>query len=112
LDIMFSSRKFEKMCNNLSKLVERRGQIQAKLIALRLKQLQAAPTLSDMRTLPQVRCHELVGNRKGQLSVDLDYPYRLILIPADEPVPKKPDGGLDWSRVTAIEILGVEDTHE
>ena len=59
------------------------------------------------------RCHELTqGERKGHLSVDLDHPYRLIFIPNHNPVPKKPDGGLDWKQVTAITILGIEDTHE
>ncbi|WP_229548556.1 hypothetical protein [Nostoc sp. CHAB 5836] len=50
-------------------------------------------------------------NRAGQLSLDLDGPYRLIFEPADQPIPLKPDGGLDWDKVTAVEILGVENTH-
>ena len=44
-------------------------------------------------------------------SMDLDQPYRLIFIPDHDPVPTLRDGGLDWSQVTAIKILGVEDTH-
>jgi proteic killer suppression protein len=68
--------------------------------------------LEDLRDLPQARCHELHGKRKGQLSVDLDGPYRLVFKPANDPLPKKSDGGLDWTRVTAIMIIGVEDTHE
>ncbi len=57
------------------------------------------------------RCHELTGNRKGMLSLDLDGPYRLIIKPINDPLPQRPEGGLDWHRVTAIEITGVEDTH-
>ena len=68
-------------------------------------------SLEDLRNLPQARCHELTGNREGQLSVDLKYPYRLIFEPADKPVPSKVDGGLDWGKVTTIRILEVEDTH-
>jgi hypothetical protein len=41
----------------------------------------------------------------------LDHPYRLIFIPADDPIPTKDDGGLDWSKVTAVEILEIADTH-
>jgi proteic killer suppression protein len=44
--------------------------------------------------------------------MDLDHPYRLIFISDNDPVPLKKDGGLDWSRITAIKILGVENTHE
>ena len=52
------------------------------------------------------------GNFKGKLSVDLDGPYRLIFEPADDPIPRKEDGGLDWSRVRSIRILKIEDTHD
>jgi len=54
---------------------------------------------------------ELTGNRKGQLSVDLDHPYRLILKPDHDPVPQRKEGGLDWQSVTQIKIIGVVDTH-
>ncbi len=64
-----------------------------------------------MRALPQARCHELLGNRKGELAVDLKHPYRLIFEPANDPIPRKPDGGLDWTQVTAINILEVVDYH-
>lgn len=63
-----------------------------------------------MRTLPG-RCHELTGDRKGELAVDLRGPYRLVFEPADNPPPVKEDGGLDWRRVTAVRILEVEDYH-
>ncbi len=111
MDIIISDRKLGKICNQQSKLVKKYGSHQAKLIRRRLDELSAAETLITMRYLPQARCHELTGNRAGQLSVDLVHPERLIFIPAHNPVPSKPDGGLDWSRVTAIEILGIEDTH-
>ena len=58
-----------------------------------------------------VRCHELKGNREGKLAVNLGHPYRLIFEPANNPIPRKPDGGLDWTGVTAIRVLTVEDYH-
>lgn len=74
-------------------------------------ELSAAHALSDIACLPQARCHELTGNRKGQLSVDVEHPYRLLFVPADDPVPHKPDGGLNWSEIREIEILDITDTH-
>ena len=66
-----------------------------------------------MRTLPQAYCHELKGNRSGQLAVKLDEGYRMVLEVANDPVPRKPDGGLDWSQVSAIRILKLaEDYHD
>ena len=110
MDIEFADPKFAKEVNDAKLLQRRHGERRAKLIRRRLDELRAAQTLEVMRTLPAPRCHELLGNRAKQLSVDLDHPYRLIFIPV-EPIPTKPDGGLDWLRVAAVSILGVEDTH-
>jgi len=112
MDILFRTKKFEKVCNDFRALQRERGERQARLIRRRLDELHAANTLADMGHLPPPRCHELGMNRKGQFSVDLDHPYRLLFIPAHDPVPLLPDGGIDLAQVTAIEILGVEDTHE
>lgn len=72
--------------------------------------LKAVPTLEHLRNLPG-RLHELVGDRKGELSLDVKHPYRLLFKPADDPPPTKPDGGLDWSLITAVTIIAIEDTH-
>lgn len=80
------------------------------MLRRRLDTLVAVDDLEMMRELPG-RTHELKGSRQGQLSIDLDGPYRLIFEPAHNPVPQKEDSGLDWSQVTAIRILDVEDTH-
>ncbi|GAB6144210.1 hypothetical protein JCM12294_16480 [Desulfocicer niacini] len=76
-----------------------------------MMELSAAETLTDITRLPPARCHELTGNRKGQLSVDLEHPYRLLFIPAHNPIPELKDGGLDWSSVSEVEIIGIDDTH-
>lgn len=47
----------------------------------------------------------------GQLAVDLKHPQRLIFQPDDDPVPRKADGGLDWSLVTRVMILEIVDYH-
>lgn len=112
MEIVFQSAKLEKECNDYRLLVRRHGQERAKRLRRRLDDIRAAETLEDLRKLPQNRCHELKGNRAGQLSVDLDHPYRLIFVPVNDPMMYKPDGGLDWTKVTAVVIIGVEDTHE
>lgn len=114
MDIYFKNKKLEKEFNTGAQLDKVHGALRAKKIRLRMAALRAAKNLMDFwppKSGPS-RCHELKGTRKGQISVDLDHPYRLIFAPAHDPVPKKNDGGLDWSQVTAIIILGVEDTHE
>jgi proteic killer suppression protein len=111
VDILFKERRFEKQCNRPALLLRAQGERRARLIRARLDALHAALCLEDLRNVAG-RLHELKGNRKGQLSLDLDHPYRLILVPNHKPVPSTEDGGMDWSRITAVKILGIEDTHE
>ena len=77
----------------------------------RLMELKAATCLDDISRKPPPRCHRLSGNREGQLSVDLVHPYRLLFIPANDPIPETEDAGLDWSKVTEIEIIEIGDPH-
>lgn len=117
MEISFISRKLEKDFNEEIRLVRVHGTKRAEKIRRRMAELRAAITLYDLwppKSGPS-RCHELtMGNRTGKfhLTVDLDHPYRLLFIPANNPIPTYADGGLDWSKVTAITILGVENTHE
>ncbi|MCZ8222792.1 MAG: killer suppression protein [Microcystis sp. LE19-84.1B] len=83
----------------------------AKKIRQRLDDLKAVIVLEEMRSLPG-RCHELLYNRAGQLSLDLVHPLRLIFEPANIPIPRKADGGIDWKKVTAVVIIGIVDTHD
>jgi proteic killer suppression protein len=110
VDILFKERKLQKQCNQQAALVRAHGGRRAQLIRARLDALYEAACLEDLRNVPG-RLHELKGNRKGQLSLDLDHPYRLILVPDHSPVPSTEDGGMDWERVTAVKVLGIEDTH-
>lgn len=109
--IIFKTAKLEKICNDERLINKEFGDRRGKLLMRRLAELSAANTLEDLRGLPQTRCHELRENQKGRLSVDLDHPYRLLFKPAHDPLPIKPDGGLDWRKVTEILIIGVKDTH-
>ena len=111
MEIAFDPARLSKDFNDSKRLIRKHGDRRAKLIRRRLDELKAATTLADMRYLPGPRCHELRGNRAGQLSVDLDHPYRLLFTVA-EPIPLRDDGGLDWERVTQVVVIGVEDTHE
>lgn len=111
MDISFRTSKLCKECNDYTKLVKKHGNQCAKLIRRRLDDLADVDSLNDLRYLPQARCHELKGNRKGQLALDVKHPFRLIIEPNHKPIPTKEDGGLDWKAVTAITVLGVEDYH-
>ncbi len=110
MEITFKTKKLQKICSDRKAMVKRWGNERAKKIARRLGELRAAPNLGEMRNLPG-RCHELTGDRSGQLSIDLEGPYRLFFEPVDDPPPARPDGGLDWEAVTVIRVVEVGDPH-
>ena len=113
IDIDFASKKLQKQFNEEKAMLKAFGQQRAKRIKVVMTALRAAPNLGVFAPpySPPHRCHELTGSRKGTLSLDLDGPYRLIIQPLHNPLPERPEGGLDWHHITAIKILGIEDTH-
>lgn len=109
--VSFASRKMQKTCSSEKEMKQEWGAALAKKLQQRLMELKAAETLQDISRLPPARCHELVGNRRGQLSIDVTHPHRLIIAPDHDPPPRKPDGGLDWTQVTRVLVREIVDTH-
>lgn len=110
MQITFARKKLESAFATDRARVREFGADRARKLNVRLTQLHDAPSLEELRSLPG-ECHELHGDRKGQLAIGVTRNYRLIFRPADDPTPAKADGGLDWSAVKAITIRGVEDYH-
>ena len=111
MDIYFKTKKLQKLCSVSLEAQKHLGAKGARKLQQRMMELKAAISLDDILRLLPTRCHELTGNRKRQLSVDLEHPYRLLFIPANNPIPETEDGGLDRPGVTEIEIIGIVDTH-
>ena len=111
MDIAFKQDSLRKCANDHRHAQRKLGPLRAKKYLLRLQQMHDAVCLEDLRNVPQADFHELKANRKGQLACNLDHPYRLIFVPAHDPIPKKEDGGLDWNQVTAVIVLGILDYH-
>jgi proteic killer suppression protein len=109
--IYFRTKKLQKLCSEQREMQKQLGQAMARKLMQRMTELKAAEALSDISHLPPPRCHELTGNRAGQFSVDLEHPYRLLFIPADDPIPYREDEGIDLALVKEIEIIDIEDTH-
>ncbi len=113
MDLRFADRKLEKECNDARLLLRKHGKRRADLLRRRLAVLAAADALADLGPPYRgpLRCHQLTGDRAGQLSIDLDGPYRLIFVPDHDPLPERDEGGLAWHQVTRILIMEVVDTH-
>ena len=110
MEVSFPTSRMQKRCSEEKALQKHWGK-NARKLKQRLMELRAATTLRDIGRTPPARCHELKGKRKGQLSVDLEHPYRLIFKPDHSPLPRRKDGGLDWESVTKVMVIDVVDTH-
>jgi proteic killer suppression protein len=110
MEVVFKTDRLRRDCCDSARMQAQWGERRAKVLRRRLDQIAAVGTLADLR-LVHSGTHELKGDRAGQISLDLDGAQRLIVEPAEDPPPRKPDGGLDWQRITAVRVLAVEDTH-
>ena len=111
MEILFKARKLKKRMNSEAELVREYGKENARMIMRRMLVLRAAECLADVPRRPLDRCHALSGKRKGQYAVDVKHPQRIIMEPADDPIPLLEDGSIDLARVTSIRVVEVKDYH-
>lgn len=111
MELSFANRKLAKELADEKSIMRSYGADNGRRICQRLADLMAAANLETLRFLPQLRAHELTGDHVGQISVDVKHPYRLLILADHDETPRKPDGGLDWKRVTKVKILEIVDTH-
>ena len=112
MKIVLSTRKLQKACQDERSLSHRWGPRLGPRVGQRLQELAAFENLGDVPTAPPFRRHQLAGNRDEQFAVNLDGKWRLVFDTANDPVPRRADGGIDLGLVTAIRILEVVDYHD
>jgi proteic killer suppression protein len=110
MEIAFATPRLQRRFESEKELRRAYGRDSAKKIMTRIADIEAATSLEEFRRLPG-RCHELGGDRQGQLALDLAGGKRLVFEPNHNPAPVKEDGGLDWSLVEAVRVIEVVDYH-
>jgi toxin HigB-1 len=110
VEVTFAAERLIRLCESQDALQRAYGKPCAAKVMARLADLRAALTLEEFRLLPG-HCHELVGDRKDQLALDLVGGRRLVFEPAHNPRPLTQGGGLDWGRVEAVLVIGIVDYH-
>jgi plasmid maintenance system killer protein len=113
LVIDYATTKIRKLLTSEIAMQKKYGDRRARTLMLRLHALHSATVLAHFAPYSRPeRCHELIGNRAGQLAMDVDKGTRLIFRPSAHPIPRRADGGMDWSAIDAVTIIEVEDYHE
>jgi len=111
MDISYANSRIQKICTEEKTAKKELGSEGAKVLRKRLDQMLAAENLEILRFAPGA-WHELKGDRKGQLACSITSQLRLVFTPANDPIPTKPDGGLDWSEVTTVMNIEIVDYHK
>lgn len=108
MDILYANTKLQKICENHRQAVKQLGAECAKRLRTRLADLEAATQVTD---LVAGNPHPLTGDRAGQFALNLAGGFRLVFSAANDPIPTKPDHGIDWNAVTIVSIEYIGDYH-
>ena len=109
LEIRFKDARLRELCERQAVATRKLGDAVARKLRARLADLCAASTVAD---LTAGRPHQLKHDRAGQYAVDLHGGVRLVFEPANDPVPRRQDDGIDWAAVTIVSIEYIGDYHD
>jgi proteic killer suppression protein len=109
--VYFKDKKLMRSFDDERECLKQYGKDNSRKIQTRYAELLAADNLEVIPHVPPARLHELSGNRRGQFSVTIKEPFRIIFVPANNPIPLTTDGGIDKRKITEILIIEVVDYH-
>ncbi len=109
MKINFKDKKLREMCEKQAVAEKKLGAVCARKLRTRLSDLDSAERVTDLMA---GNPHPLKGDRQGQFALHLTGGWRLVFSPDNAPCPARPDGGIDWSRVTIVCIEYIGDYHD
>jgi plasmid maintenance system killer protein len=113
MEVSFANHRLQALYANPKKTLAEHGSRVGRVILVRLQQLCDVQCLMDMKAFPDARLHMLTGGTyHGTYSINVSQRLRLLFIPDHDPVPVLPAGNHDLTKITAVVIQGIEDTHE
>lgn len=109
MEIRYKDKKIRDLCEKQAVAEKKLGAASARKLKVRLQALEAATRVTD---LVAGNPHPLKEDRIGQFALDLAGGWRLVFVPANDPCPTRPEGGIDWFQVTIISIEYIGDYHD
>jgi len=109
VDIGFKDRDMRRLCEDEKLAIKKLGKLVAKKLRARLNALQAAANRNE---LPAGNPPPLKREFEGCIGITLEGGYRLVIRPANNPLPLRPGGDLDRQRVTIVTIEYIGDYHD
>ena len=78
MEVAYKTRALQRVCTDAQEARRKYGVNMARLIHLRVEQIQMADNTEYLLRFHVGRCHALKGDRQGQYAMDLIHPYRLV----------------------------------
>ncbi len=111
MTVTYKNEKTRKLCEDGKTARKQYGDVAARQLRKRIRMLQEADTLSGIPHTPPTRLHLLSGYTVPTYGVVVHKGLRIVLEPADRPLPLLGDGGVDKRNVRSVQIVTVEDYH-
>jgi plasmid maintenance system killer protein len=111
LELAFADKEFRDLCLNESLAKKALEAPLAEKLKRRLADLAAASVVSDLFVLPGSP-HELTNDRDSKMAIDLINGKQLIFQSGHVTERLSQSGHIDWSRVSRIKILGLENSYD
>lgn len=107
MEVDYEDPRFETLLRDERVLRKTYGADVVKRLAIRLTTIRESNNLAELHLQPG-RTHPLSGSRAGRFAMELPNGRRLEFRPTP-PVPAKPDGGIDLTKVTNITLIEISD---
>lgn len=98
----FKTNKLKKQCENPNIAQKDFGSKIGTKLTQRVRELESATCLGDIKCLPSARLHQLEGKRQHQYAIDLVHPFRLVFEPHLE-------DGTEIFELEKINIITIEE---
>ena len=106
MELSFEQKSLRDLCEDPSKAERELGQATATTLHARLSDLRAIERISQI----PIGNPQIYGDPSGdRMSIDLGNKYKLVFCANHNKLPIAASGFVDWSRVTRIRILGIEE---
>ncbi|MEQ1717209.1 MAG: hypothetical protein ABL907_14705 [Hyphomicrobium sp.] len=109
MDIVFHSKSLRDICESEEMLKKHFGNQVGESVKRRLADLRAAASITDLAV---GNPRELATEIQPTMSVDLPDDYRLIFRPNHLKTPLDSDRRVNWSAVTRIKVMSIEQPHD
>jgi hypothetical protein len=109
VNIFFYDEPLSNACYNEHAGIRRWGKARASVVRRRIIAILTAPSLEHLMRMGPLLLKP--GPEPDQFSIDASDPYRIVLLPNHDPMPRDGDGKIVYAGVTDVCLLDIRELH-